>query len=172
MRIVSFRHQPGQITICVGDTRISLGGKNTAGFRPHHTRSRRERYIEIMRHWRKERLVIDETMKRAGCVGGRATTYWKAHRADDDSKALLVIKTQGSIRNGGRAVARSNGEGSVRQCSMLLVVVVVLLFVVVLTIPCPSIPPLHRVFPNLRYRKLLSGKKMEDPKSVFCHGRI
>jgi hypothetical protein len=25
----------------------------------------------------------------------------------------MVIKTQGSIRNGGRAVARSNGEGSV-----------------------------------------------------------
>lgn len=38
--------------------------------------------------------------------------------------------------------------------------------VVVLTMPFPSFPPLHRVFANLRYRKLLSGKKIEYP-SLF-----
>jgi hypothetical protein len=42
--------------------------------------------------------------------------------------------------------------------------------VVVLTIPFPSIPPLHRVFPNLRYRKLLSGKKIEYPSPFSIVG--
>ncbi|ELR04271.1 hypothetical protein GMDG_06671 [Pseudogymnoascus destructans 20631-21] len=66
--------------------------KTQLGFDPTILEAGGERYIEIMRHGRKERLVIDETMKRAGCVAGRATTCWKAHLADDDTKAPLVIK--------------------------------------------------------------------------------
>ena len=54
---------------------------------------------------------------------------------------------------------------SLKICSKLLVVV---LFV--LTIPFPSIPPLHHVFPNLRYRKQLSGKKMEYPSPFSIVG--
>ena len=37
------------------------------------------RYIEIERNGNRERLIIDEVMKRAPCVAGRATTCWKAH---------------------------------------------------------------------------------------------
>ncbi|KFY03126.1 hypothetical protein V490_00273 [Pseudogymnoascus sp. VKM F-3557] len=66
--------------------------KTQLGFDPTILEADGERYIEIMRHGRKERLVIDETMKRAGCVAGCATTCWKAHLADDDTRAPLVIK--------------------------------------------------------------------------------
>ncbi|OBT93131.1 hypothetical protein VE01_09248 [Pseudogymnoascus verrucosus] len=62
------------------------------GFDPTILEADGERYIEIMRDGRKERLVLDKVMKRVDCVAGRATTCWKAHRADDDAKAPLVIK--------------------------------------------------------------------------------
>jgi hypothetical protein len=42
--------------------------------------------------------------------------------------------------------------------------------VVVLTISLPSPSPLHRVLVNLRYRKLLSGKKMEYPSPFSIVG--
>jgi hypothetical protein len=50
------------------------------------------RYIEIERNNWKERLIIDEVMKRAPCIAGRTTTCWKAHREGDDSRMPLVIK--------------------------------------------------------------------------------
>ena len=50
------------------------------------------RYIEIVRNDQTERLIIDELMRRAPCVAGRATTCWKAHRDGDESKTPLVIK--------------------------------------------------------------------------------
>jgi len=50
------------------------------------------RYIEIERNGQKERLIIDQLIKRAPCVAGRATTCWKAHRDGDDSRIPLVIK--------------------------------------------------------------------------------
>ncbi|KAL2049868.1 hypothetical protein ABVK25_009852 [Lepraria finkii] len=51
-----------------------------------------KRYIEVVRNEQTERLVLDELMKRAPCVAGRATTCWKAHREGDSSKKPLVIK--------------------------------------------------------------------------------
>ncbi|KUI73048.1 hypothetical protein VM1G_08192 [Cytospora mali] len=50
-----------------------------------------ERYIEIQRNGLRERLIIDEVMRRAPCVAGRATTCWKAHR-EGDTRTPLVIK--------------------------------------------------------------------------------
>ncbi|KFZ02079.1 hypothetical protein V500_00447 [Pseudogymnoascus sp. VKM F-4518 (FW-2643)] len=77
------------VSVVLGYLRMN---KTQLGFDPTILEADGERYIEIMRHGRKERLVIDETMKRAGCVAGRATTCWKAHLADDDTRAPLVIK--------------------------------------------------------------------------------
>ncbi|KAF7877418.1 hypothetical protein EAF04_001095 [Stromatinia cepivora] len=53
-----------------------------------------QRFIEIERENRKERLIIDELMIRACCIAGRATTCWKAHYEEDSSIPLqyLVIK--------------------------------------------------------------------------------
>ncbi|KAF1980438.1 hypothetical protein BU23DRAFT_444835 [Bimuria novae-zelandiae CBS 107.79] len=62
------------------------------GFDPSFITAGDGRYIEIERNNRKERLIIDEVMKRAPCVAGRATTCWKAHREGDDSRIPLVIK--------------------------------------------------------------------------------
>ncbi|KAF3492096.1 uncharacterized protein GIQ15_01613 [Arthroderma uncinatum] len=50
------------------------------------------RYIKIKRDGREERLVIDEVVRRAACVSGRATTCWKTHRDGDESRATLVVK--------------------------------------------------------------------------------
>jgi hypothetical protein len=66
--------------------------KTQLGFDPTILEADGERYIEIMRDGCRERLVLDETMKRAGCVAGRATTCWRAHCAVDDTKSPLVIK--------------------------------------------------------------------------------
>ncbi|KAH7304473.1 hypothetical protein B0I35DRAFT_445302 [Stachybotrys elegans] len=60
------------------------------GFDPTIVSSEGRRYIEIERNGQTERLIIDELMKRAPCVAGRATTCWKAHRDGDDTP--LVIK--------------------------------------------------------------------------------
>ncbi|KAK9443980.1 serine/threonine-protein kinase Sgk2 [Metarhizium brunneum] len=49
-----------------------------------------ERYIEIERNGKRERLIIDEVMKRAPCVAGRATTCWRAHRKDDPKQPLVI----------------------------------------------------------------------------------
>ncbi|KAF2452531.1 hypothetical protein BDY21DRAFT_388543 [Lineolata rhizophorae] len=62
------------------------------GFDPTISTSNGERYIDIKRDGKKERLVIDEVMKRAACVAGRATTCWKAHRKGDELRNPLVIK--------------------------------------------------------------------------------
>ncbi|KAM5429321.1 hypothetical protein McanMca71_007718 [Microsporum canis] len=50
------------------------------------------RYIEIQRDGGKERLVIDEIIRRTACISGRATTCWKVHREGDESQAPLVVK--------------------------------------------------------------------------------
>ena len=49
-------------------------------------------YIEIKRSGQLERLVIDEVMRRAPCIAGRATTCWKVHREGDDLRTPLVVK--------------------------------------------------------------------------------
>ncbi|KAJ5215200.1 FunK1 protein kinase [Penicillium hispanicum] len=61
------------------------------GFDPTIIVSGKERYIEIERNGRIERLIIDEVMKHAPCIAGRATTCWKAHRKEDP-QATFVIK--------------------------------------------------------------------------------
>jgi hypothetical protein len=67
---------------------------NQLGFDPTIlTTSDGERYIQVVRNGHSERLVIDQLVRRAACVAGRATTCWKAHRkSDEDSSIALVIK--------------------------------------------------------------------------------
>jgi hypothetical protein len=60
------------------------------GFDPTIVSAGDQKYIEIERNGQRERLVIDQLMKKAPCVAGRATTCWKAHRQGDPSP--LVIK--------------------------------------------------------------------------------
>lgn len=60
------------------------------GFDPTIIRSGGEQYIEIERDGRTERLIIDEVMKRARCIAGRATTCWKAHRKEDPQTPLVI----------------------------------------------------------------------------------
>ncbi|RVD83929.1 uncharacterized protein DFL_005701 [Arthrobotrys flagrans] len=61
------------------------------GFDPTIVTLGSERYIEIKRNDRTERLIIDKVVLRARCIAGRATTCWKAHR-EGDSQTPLVIK--------------------------------------------------------------------------------
>lgn len=62
------------------------------GFDPTIITADGRRYIEIKRNGQRERLIIDEVMKRAPCIAGRATTCWKAYREGDYSRTPLVIK--------------------------------------------------------------------------------
>lgn len=61
------------------------------GFDPTIVTSNDERYIEIERQGQTERLILDEGMKRAPCIAGRATTCWKAHH-EEHPRTPLVIK--------------------------------------------------------------------------------
>ncbi|EXA28664.1 hypothetical protein FOVG_19742 [Fusarium oxysporum f. sp. pisi HDV247] len=60
------------------------------GFDPTIITSDAERYIEIERDGQTQRLIIDEVMKRAPCIAGRATTCWKAHRKEDPQTPLVI----------------------------------------------------------------------------------
>ncbi|KAH6952364.1 serine/threonine-protein kinase Sgk2 [Ilyonectria sp. MPI-CAGE-AT-0026] len=60
------------------------------GFDPTIITSDGERYIEIERDGQTQRLIIDEVMKRAHCIAGRATTCWKAHRKEDPQTPLVI----------------------------------------------------------------------------------
>ncbi|KAH6988793.1 serine/threonine-protein kinase Sgk2 [Ilyonectria sp. MPI-CAGE-AT-0026] len=60
------------------------------GFDPTIITSDGERYIEIERDGQTQRLIIDEVMKRAPCIAGRATTCWKAHRKEDPQTPLVI----------------------------------------------------------------------------------
>ncbi|OAA64234.1 Protein kinase-like domain protein [Niveomyces insectorum RCEF 264] len=55
-------------------TIVSLGGRQ---------------YVTIERNGIQERLVLDGVMRRAGCISGRATTCWAAHR-EGDSQTLVM----------------------------------------------------------------------------------
>ncbi len=74
---------------------IALGflwmSEEQLGFDPTIIASGGERYIEIERNGVPERLIIDNVMRRAPCVAGRATTCWKAHH-EGDTQTPLVIK--------------------------------------------------------------------------------
>ncbi|KAL7894830.1 serine/threonine-protein kinase Sgk2 [Trichoderma sp. SZMC 28014] len=62
------------------------------GFDPSFMESEGKRFIEIQRHGKLERLIIDGVITRPRCIASRATTCWKAHREDDPLKSPLVIK--------------------------------------------------------------------------------
>jgi Fungal protein kinase len=60
------------------------------GFDPAIIVEEGRRYIDIDRNGYRERLVIDELMKRAPCIAGRATTCWKAYRKGDLQTPLVI----------------------------------------------------------------------------------
>lgn len=62
------------------------------GFDPTIFKAEGRRYIEIQRNRQLERLIIDEVMRRAPCIAGRATTCWRVHREGDDLRTPLVVK--------------------------------------------------------------------------------
>jgi Fungal protein kinase len=62
------------------------------GFDPTIVETEGKRYIDIVRNDQKERLILQERIKRAPCVAGRATTCWKAYREGDESQTPLVVK--------------------------------------------------------------------------------
>ncbi|KAH8655712.1 hypothetical protein BX600DRAFT_552924 [Xylariales sp. PMI_506] len=47
-------------------------------------------YIEIYPDGKMERLIIDEVIRRAPCIAGRATTCWKAHRDGHPGRPLVI----------------------------------------------------------------------------------
>lgn len=61
------------------------------GFDPTIIMEDGQRLVVIRRNGRTERLVIDEAMKRAPCVAGRATTCWKAY-LEGEPRIKFVIK--------------------------------------------------------------------------------
>lgn len=74
------------------------------GFDPTILKAEGRRYIEIERSGQLERLVIDEVMRRAPCIAGRATTCWKVHREGMICETLLLLKTRGNFRSVERKV--------------------------------------------------------------------
>ncbi|KAM4061861.1 kinase [Hirsutella rhossiliensis] len=64
--------------------------KEMLGFDPTIITSGGQQYIEIERNDKTERLIIDDVMKRARCIAGRATTCWKAHRKEDPQTPLVI----------------------------------------------------------------------------------
>jgi hypothetical protein len=68
--------------------------KAQLGYGSTIVRSGTQRYIEIERDGRPERLILDKVIFRQACIAGRATTCWKAHRAveEGDDKRTFVIK--------------------------------------------------------------------------------
>jgi hypothetical protein len=61
------------------------------GFDPTIIMQNGQRIIEIERNSQTERLIFKSLIKRAPCIAGRATTYWKAYR-EADSRIPLVVK--------------------------------------------------------------------------------
>ncbi|KAH7132834.1 hypothetical protein EDB81DRAFT_859476 [Dactylonectria macrodidyma] len=60
------------------------------GFDPTIMTSDGKQRIEIERDGQTQRLIIDEAMKRAPCIAGRATTCWKALRLEDPQTPLVI----------------------------------------------------------------------------------
>ena len=61
------------------------------GFDPTIITENSQQFIEIEREGSTERLILDEVVKRARCIAGRATICWKAHR-EKDPHATFVVK--------------------------------------------------------------------------------
>jgi len=60
------------------------------GFDPTIITAGDQRFIEIERNGSTERLIINEVMRRARCIAGRATTCWRAHREEDPWTPLVI----------------------------------------------------------------------------------
>ncbi|TWU73732.1 hypothetical protein ED733_000593 [Metarhizium rileyi] len=75
------------VAIILGFLRMN---EETLGFDPTIITTSGQKYIEIERNGQTERLIIDEVIKRAPCIAGRATTCWKAHRNDDPLNPLVI----------------------------------------------------------------------------------
>jgi hypothetical protein len=75
------------VTTILGFLRMN---EEMLGFDPTIRASGDEQYIDIERHGKTERLIIDEVMKRAHCVAGRATVCWRAHRKEDPQTPLVI----------------------------------------------------------------------------------
>ena len=67
-----------------------LMSREQLGFDPTIITCETERYIEIEKDGKKEKLMIDEVIGRARCIAGRATTCWKVHREDKPQIPLVV----------------------------------------------------------------------------------
>ncbi|KAK0609021.1 hypothetical protein DIS24_g12578, partial [Lasiodiplodia hormozganensis] len=66
--------------------------KEQLGFDPTIQEANGERWIEIKRNNKTERLVLDEVIKRPSGVASRGTVCWKAYRQGDKSRRPYVIK--------------------------------------------------------------------------------
>jgi hypothetical protein len=71
---------------------ILIMSEEQLGFDPTIIKVDGKRCIDIKRNGQQERLIIDEMVKHAPCIAGRATTCWKAHLEGGDSRFHLVIK--------------------------------------------------------------------------------
>lgn len=60
------------------------------GFDPTIITANGQQFIEIEREGRRERLILDEVMRPARCIAGRATTCWRAHREADPHTPIVV----------------------------------------------------------------------------------
>ncbi|KJZ68575.1 hypothetical protein HIM_12037 [Hirsutella minnesotensis 3608] len=75
------------VTTILGFLRMS---KEMLGFDPTIITSGGQQYIEIERNDKTECLIIDDVMKRARCIAGRATICWRAHRKEDPQTPLVI----------------------------------------------------------------------------------
>ncbi|XP_044721135.1 uncharacterized protein HRG_06132 [Hirsutella rhossiliensis] len=112
------------VTAILGFLRMNKG---MLGFDPTMIISGGQQYIEIERNGKTERLIIDDVMKRARCIAGRATICWKAHRKEDPQTPLVIkdswqytdrdeegILVQEATEKGVINVARYYHHGNVR----------------------------------------------------------
>ncbi|OAA34974.1 serine/threonine-protein kinase Sgk2 [Metarhizium rileyi] len=66
-------------------------GEDALGFDPTIAESGGQRYFEFKRNGQTERIILDEVIKPARCIAGRATVCWNAHH-EDNPRMRLVIK--------------------------------------------------------------------------------
>ncbi|KAI1825060.1 hypothetical protein F4861DRAFT_538322 [Xylaria intraflava] len=82
-------HENGQLLVS-----IILGflwmDNNSLGFDSTIVESANRKYIDIERDGKTERLIIDELLRGAQGIVGRATTCWKAHLEGNDSLSFVI----------------------------------------------------------------------------------
>ncbi|TWU76972.1 hypothetical protein ED733_007337 [Metarhizium rileyi] len=75
------------VTIILG---FLLMNEEMLGFDPTIITTNGQKHIKIERNGQIECLIIEEVMKHAPCIAGRATTCWKAYRKDDPRTPLVI----------------------------------------------------------------------------------